>query len=227
MATRNSNGDSGDRLMGPKVEPAIAPPLRTVDTRQDPKVKTSSAAVRKQANIVPDFAKASTQEDTSVEETAQVTEDEGYDPDDIGYAEEEIELLTPSDRIAAGTIVYIRNNTRGIVRFVDSPRDAEAKFNLLLKPAGQDDSVVSLENLGVLRNPGFQKWWKAEKLTVSTDSRLAPLPIDISQIEIERLQQFQQNGTLEHAAKGSLPLHKDVDMGFLGMYDKHSPDYKL
>ncbi len=165
-------------------------------------------------------------QDTSEGGLVKGTEELVYDPADLEVPDQEINEYLPSDKIPAGEIIYIRNNTRSIVRFADGYK-SDASFNLLLKPAGDYDSIASVEQFGVLRNPGFQKWWKAGKVTVSSDPRLAPKKIDIGQIEIERHQQFALEGTIERTAPGSLPLPKDVDFSFLDQYNKKSPDYRF
>lgn len=197
--------------VGPKREPAIAADLRTQDTSQTPR--------------------ASTTKKSSVVESEAPVEDYVYDPTDLGTgdAPEDIDVYLPTDRIPAGEIIYIRNNTQGTVRFVDSPKENAAKFNLKLGPAGKEDSVVSIENFEVLRNPGFQRWWKNGKLTVTNDPTITPLRVNTEQIEIDRLQSMQQVGTLDRTAANSLPIpvSPEQDFSFLEWYDKKSPNYKL
>jgi len=147
-------------------------------------------------------------------DTAQTTA-YAYDPDDIVvHQAEEIQVYEPKDRIPAGEIVYVRNNTHGIVRWTDGYK-SDGSFNLKLDPAGDAGSIVSIEQFGVLRNPGFQRWWKQGKLTVTNDPRINPVEVDKKQVEVERLQQFALEGTLERTGSGSLPLPKTVDMSFL------------
>jgi hypothetical protein len=138
-----------------------------------------------------------------------------YTPEDV-EAQENIQKYSPKDRIPADTIIYIRNNFPALVRFTDGYK-SDGSFNLLLAAAGQEDSVKSIETFGILRNPGFQRWWKAGKVTVSNDNNLLPLDLDTSKIEIERLQQISLDGTVtfERTAPGSLPVSKDVDFEFL------------
>jgi hypothetical protein len=204
MATRNDR--TGE--VGPTKVANIAPPLRTQDTSE-------SSAPRR----------VSTQK-AKVEETTPVAEEYAYDPSDIADdTEDDIVEYKPSDRIPAGEIIYIRNNTQGLVRWADGYK-SDGTFNIKLDPAGQPGSIVSIETFGVLRNPGFQRWWKEGKLTVTNDPRIAPRAYDRSQVEVERLQYLLNNATSAYTAPGSLPLPKDLDMDFLNWYNKKSPEYK-
>lgn len=203
MATRNDR--TGE--VGPTKVANIAPPLRTQDTSQSAPRRVSTQKAQ-------------------IEEVAPVTEEFAYNPDDLeNDTEADIVEYTPSDRIPAGEIIYIRNNTQGLVRWADGYK-SDSTFNLKLDPAGQPGSIVSIETFGVLRNPGFQKWWKEGKLTVTSDPRIAPKNFDRSQVEVERLQYMMNNATSAFTAPGSLPLPKDLDMDFLNWYNKKSPEYK-
>lgn len=179
------------RPLGPKRETAVAPDLRTKDTR----------------------------------------EDSGYDPSQIvdpvnSAVEEDIETYSPQDKIPAGEVLFIRNNTQSVVRLADSPKEALTKFNLRFAPAGNEDSIVSIDSYEVLRNPGFQKWWRQGKFTVTSDSSIQPIHLDSSQREIDRLQQLSQEGTLSRTAPGSLPVPKELDLDFLDQFNPNSPKFK-
>ncbi len=163
--------------------------------------------------------------------TKDTREDDGYDPSKlvdpiINGVEEDIEIYSPLDKIPAGEVLFIRNNTQSVVRLADSPKEALTKFNLRFAPAGNEDSIVSIDSYEVLRNPGFQKWWRQGKFTVTSDSSIQPIHLDSSQREIDRLQQLSQEGTLSRTAPGSLPVPKELDLDFLDQFNPRSPKFK-
>ena len=136
----------------------------------------------------------------------------------------------PLDKIPADEILYVRNNTLSLVRFKDHYKDDLTKFNLLFKPAGAGnfDSIKDLqgEELRVLRNPGFQTWWREGKVTVTNDPDIQPREVDDSYRETERTQQLEKNFTFDHTAPGSAPLLKSLDWNFLETYNPDSPKFE-
>ena len=162
---------------------------------------------------------------------APVIEEAGlaYDPSTpaANFPEQEYK---PTDRIPAGEVIYVRNNTPSIVRFKDHFKDEQCRFNLIFKPAGAEnfDSIRSLEGdeLRVLRNPGFQRWWAEGRLTVTNNPDIQPRSVDDSYRETERTQQLEKNFTFNHTAPGSAPLLKSLDWNFLETYNPDSPKFE-
>jgi hypothetical protein len=97
--------------------------------------------------------------------------------------------------------LYVVNNTDTTVRFDTGTQ------NLRLEQAGKDGSIQSLP-IDLARTPGFQKWWRQGKITVTNDpAREVDLEAySDAAIELERLQQTKVNGLIHQPKATQAPI---------------------
>lgn len=131
-----------------------------------------------------------------------------------GFDEEfEPTIFTPKTIQDYAGPLYVRNETPTFVSF-----DGGNKVGVLrLSQAGTDGSVAALSPR-IARHPGFSKFWRAGKVTVTNDPDME-LELDKysdHQVELERTQQFQTAQRIYN------PRSQELEFPNMGIFENAS-----
>lgn len=119
----------------------------------------------------------------------------------------EVKEFSPRDVRGYEGTLWVRNNTATTVSFDNG--NSKDHVTLRLEQAGRDGSVSVLPQV-VANHPGFQKFWRKGKVTVTDDPEMEIQleKYSVDEVEVERLQAINTQAQIFNTQQRAIPMPK-------------------